>query len=99
MPDKKQETIQATDIELTNPNGVQSVYANDFGLGLTLTDARFLFVEVGAEAGTPSKILKANVVMPLQMAEAVAKTVLDALHRHRDTVAQALKDAKSAEKS
>jgi hypothetical protein len=75
----------AQDVPLANPLGVQSVYANDFGLGFTLTDVRLIFNELGAEVvgGKPSKILRANVVVPLVGAEMLAHALLKALELHK----------------
>lgn len=103
MPETKHEAklgaaVSTQDIDLTNPYGVASVYSNDFGMGLTLTDVRLLFAEIGAEAGQPSKILRANVVVPLQLAEVIAQAILQQVGLHRKTLAEAIKNAESAPK-
>jgi hypothetical protein len=77
------EPIGAQTVAITNPLGVQSVYANDFGLGFTLTDARLIFAELGndLESSKPTKIVKANVVIPIQALEAIARAMLAALEQ------------------
>jgi hypothetical protein len=93
------EPIEAKDVPITNPLGVQSVYANDFGLGLTLTDVRLIFAEVGSDPTTNkgSKILRANVVVPLLGAEALANHILQSLEQHRKNL-QAMQNAQPAAK-
>jgi hypothetical protein len=87
----------AQDVQLTNPLGVQSVYANDFGIGFTLTDVRLIFNELGAEVvdGKPSKILRANVVVPLVAAEMFAHALLKTLEVHKKNL-QAMQTAQPA---
>jgi len=86
--------IMASDIPLTNPQGIESVYANEVGLGFTLTDVRLIFAEVGADAtsGKGSKFLRANVVIPLAVADAFAQGLLASLQTHKKNL-QAMQDA------
>jgi hypothetical protein len=88
---------EAKDVPLTNPLGIQSIYANDFGLGFTFTDIRLIFNELGADVvgGVPSKILKANIVVPLAGAEALAKHILASLEQHNKNL-QVMQNAKPA---
>jgi hypothetical protein len=82
--------IEAKDVPLTNPLGILSTYANDVGVSMTLSDFRILFNEVGpqiaGDAGKGEKILKANVVIPIQMAEALAHGMLAAIQGHKKIV-------------
>lgn len=92
--------MNSKDIQLGNPQGIASVYANEFGLILTLTDVRLIFAEVGidAEKNAPSKVLKANVVIPLQGAEALARHMLSSIDQHKKHL-KAVQDAEQATKS
>jgi len=86
--------IDAKNIPISNPLGVQSVYANDFGYGFTLTDVRLIFNEIGADAASnaPSKVLKANIVLPVQGAEFFAKALTAAIEEYKKNI-QALQTA------
>ncbi len=92
--------VEAKDIPITNPLGIGSVYANDFGLAFTSSDIRFIFSEVGADitSNTPSKILKANVVVPLMAGEAFAQQVLALIEQHKKNL-EALMHGKEPGKS
>jgi hypothetical protein len=97
--------IQAKDVVLTNPLGVSSTYANDIGIAMTLTDVRLLFSEVGPDvsevSGTAAKavkVLKANVIIPLQMAEAVARGLLASVATHKKAT-EAASNAKQSSKA
>lgn len=91
--------VESKNVPLTNPNNIQSVYANDFGIGFTLTDVRLIFTELGADVvTTPSKVLKANVIIPLAGAEALARGILAQLELHKNNI-QALQASQNAKKS
>ena len=92
----------AIDVPLTNPLEVLSTYANDVGVAFTMTDVRLMFAEVGPTTGdfsTGQKILKANVVIPLQQAAALAQWMLGALEQHRKDIEAVVADAAKPKKS
>lgn len=100
VPGSMEKPIESKDIPFSNPLGVVSVYANEFGMGFTLTDVRLIFAEVGADLAnnTPNKIVKANIVVPLQGAEALARQMLSGIEQYKKTL-EALQHAKQPAKS
>ncbi len=92
--------IQSKDIPISDPLGVVSVYANDFGLALTNTDMRIIFAELGANLtnNVPTKILKANIVVPLSGAEALARQMLSSIELHKKTL-EAMQNAQQPAKA
>jgi hypothetical protein len=92
--------INSKDVPFTNPLGILSVYANEFGVGFTVTDARLIFAEVGADitSNTATKVLKANVVIPLQGAEALARQILAGIEQHKKNL-EALRHGEQPAKS
>src|SRR5581483_6804214 len=58
--------IQGNQVPVSNPNAVESVYANFIGAGATQSDIRLIFTELGTSfdgKDTPVNVLKANVVI------------------------------------
>lgn len=72
---------------------ITSVYANNVGIGSTMTDIRLIFTEVGQEfpemgalSPDPVSIIKANIVIPPAQAVALIQgltTVLQQLQAHQ----------------
>jgi len=60
------------------------------GRTLTVTDMRLIFAEVGIDVtgNAPIKTLKANIVVPLQGGEALARQILAALDQHKAAIEQ-----------
>jgi hypothetical protein len=89
--------VEAKDVSLSNPLGVPSTYANDVALSQTMTDLRLIFNEIGPEligdGNKPTKVLKANVVVPFQLAEALANGIIASLQQHKANL-EALANAK-----
>jgi hypothetical protein len=77
--------VNSRSVGITNPLAIQSMYANDFGIGFTITDVRLVFAELGLDlvSGVPTKILKANILLPLHGAEALANSLLEAVKAHK----------------
>src|SRR5271165_2333719 len=77
--------ISSRSVGVTNPLAIQSLYANDFGLGFTITDVRLVFAELGLDlvSGVPTKVLKANILLPLHAAEGLASSLLEAIQEHK----------------
>ncbi len=99
-PDSMGKPVESKDIPFSNPLGVVSVYANEFGMGFTLTDVRLIFAEVGVDIANnaPNKILKANIVVPLQGAEAMARQLLSTIEQYKKTL-EALQHGKQPAES
>jgi len=94
------QTVEAKDIQVSDPQHVQSIYANDFGFSLTNTDVRLIFTEVGPNLtdGKAQKIVKANIVIPFQLADALAQSIGPAIAQHRKAL-QSMQNAKPISKA
>jgi hypothetical protein len=95
--------VSANDIPVSNPNGIESTYANNIGVGTTMTDVRLLFTEVGQEFSaegsaqpSPSNVLKANVVIPPAQAGALMQALSIALQQQQAHVAEQQKMIQAA---
>lgn len=85
---RSQTRINANDIPVSNPHAVESTYANNSGVGITLTDIRLIFTEVGqgfsgSTTPAPVNVLKANVVIPPAQAEALIQALTIALQQQQ----------------
>jgi hypothetical protein len=69
---------QITDIPVTNPSGIQSVYANNATLLASSNDIRIVFGEIFMDRvnGKPEQQLRANVVMTIAQAQALAHALI-----------------------
>lgn len=111
MKDNARVPIQATEIPVTNPYSVLSVYSNSIGVAFTRTDVRLFFTEVGQKFSggkepEPENILRANVVVPLEQAMALSQWLQVAIEQQVKTLqadmakqAEAVKDAKRSPKT
>ncbi|PSH03767.1 MAG: hypothetical protein CXZ00_10470 [Acidobacteria bacterium] len=72
----------STEIKLTNPRGVESVYVNNVQILVSNWDIRFLCTELmAAPGGGPEQQLRANLVMSIPHAKALLTALQNALDR------------------
>jgi hypothetical protein len=92
--------ISANDIPVSNPKGIESTYANNVGVGTTLTDVRIVFTEIGqgfsAVQPSPTNVLKANVVIPPAQAKTLIETLSIALQQQQAHMAEQQKMIQAA---
>jgi hypothetical protein len=91
-PAKPSQEIAVSEIEITNPDDVRSVYCNNVQLSLTPWDVRLLCMEIGVSSdGSPVQAMRANVVMSISHADALLKalqTTLDQVNKQRGKSAE-----------
>lgn len=95
--------INVADIPVTNPHGVQPIYANSIGLAATLMDFTLLFLETGQLPGekgpTTRNELKAAVTLPMPAAGALIQVLNQYLTQNKAQMESAMAAAGKVEAS
>lgn len=72
--------VQAADVPVENPDGIKPVYANNVKISNTTWDLTLHLTElVSTENGGPVHRLKAQITLPLMLADVLAHMIEDRL--------------------
>lgn len=97
--DKKEKLMSPLAIpEVTNPDVVKSVYANNVGIGATLTDAQLIFTQIGQGSSETGKLRTENrvvsiVTLPILQAEQMVRMLQGMLAAHKENTEAFMKKA------